>query len=194
MHDIFELRKKYGLGYSQNELQSIRKKYLKWAKEIESKYGKGRLKDMPYALLQIVKMSAKILEDLPIEVVAGLDTPAQISGGKMQFADWFLNSMLEVRYSGLVQGEEIAIEALAGAFFAHESKEHGIDEFKKGVMGQCEGLFGLSLVVPVAIFLSLGLTGLDDLLKNVKWLAPIRAIYWGWFGTLVGVIVLTYGS
>jgi len=53
--------------------------------------------------------------------------------------------------------------------------------------------YQLCLVVPAAIFAALGLSAVDRRLASPRWM-PLRAVFYGWYGTLVMALLLSFAA
>lgn len=56
-----------------------------------------------------------------------------------------------------------------------------------------KAFYGLFMVAPLSIVFALGMSGLHDLLAPRRFIA-VRALLYGWFGTLAGVVYLSYAT
>ncbi len=64
---------------------------------------------------------------------------------------------------------------------------------RHGGWGNAKSFFGLSLLLPLAIFAVNGTMIIDHRLSGRAWLRPLRALFWAYWGTFFTVIILTYG-
>ncbi|HNV87052.1 MAG TPA: hypothetical protein PKL97_08860, partial [Candidatus Omnitrophota bacterium] len=55
-----------------------------------------------------------------------------------------------------------------------------------------KAFFGLCLTGPAAVLFALGFGAADGLLAKTRWLLPLRAVLYGWLGTLMIVSIRAF--
>ena len=86
----------------------------------------------------------KTVNDMPILIQAGSDAFASVNSEdkKIYFADWAVELMMDVRYSGLAGAEELGVDALLAAYVAHEIGDHTAAGKSDGNSHFGDGAFG----------------------------------------------------
>jgi hypothetical protein len=64
---------------------------------------------------------------------------------------------------------------------------------KVPIYGQAKAFYCLSAIAPISIIFALGLGMVNDWLASSR-LRVVRAVFYGWFGTLVSMIYLSFGA
>jgi hypothetical protein len=64
---------------------------------------------------------------------------------------------------------------------------------KVPIYGQAKAFYGLAAIGPISVLFALGLDRVNDWLFSSRLLA-VRAVFYGWFGTLIAAIALSFGG
>jgi hypothetical protein len=64
---------------------------------------------------------------------------------------------------------------------------------KVPIYSQAKGFYGLSAIGPISVIFALGLAAIHNWLSSARLMVG-RAIFYGWFGTLIAVIYLSFGA
>jgi len=121
-------------------------------------------------------MSAVYLLALP---AMGILVLGFIKAVQMSFREKELNSRLMMAF--------LIISVYSFGFFL------GFSTLRVPVYGQAKAFYCLAAMGPISVFFALGLDRVNDWLSPSRLLA-VRAVFYGWFGTLIAAICLSFGA
>ena len=86
--------------------------------------------------------------------------------------------------------QRVALSMLTTALFTISFSLFYIN-FTQPFYAQAKAFYALACILPLGVVGALGLSALPEALAHERWW-PLRVAYWGWLGTLAGVLALSF--